>query len=129
MSRADKLNSLLLIETTYYSISLQSHCTLGGLCKEPKLHYTSGMESGACLERQEQKQGKIKFPSFDFSGFPLSLWQGCGSCSALSSPSVKVVLQALGCAADLTEQPQALEMEILIQDITVQENPGEYNLL
>lgn len=38
------------------------------------------------------------------------------------------MLQALGCAADLTQQPQALEMEILIQEFTVQENPGEYNL-
>lgn len=84
MSRADKLNSPLLIETTYYSISLQSHCTLGGLCKEPKLHYMSGMESGARLERQEQKQGKIEFPSFDFSGFPCPCGRAVGavSCAA-----------------------------------------------
>lgn len=50
------------------------------------------------------------FPSFDFSGFPLSLEQ------------------PLGWAGDLTEQPQTLAMEIPIQGITVQENPGEYNL-
>lgn len=58
----------------------------------------------------------------------LSLWQGCGSCSASNSPSVKVVLQALGCGGDSTEQPQTLEMEIQIKDITTQANPGAYNL-